>query len=81
MFRSSLIANARFQSVTSAGAQAEAEGTVTGKIKTEGKKVLRMYLFIMPLMFFGLWYMYPPPSKEEEARMRREYEKHAGWKT
>ena len=55
--------------------------TIMDKVKSELKKVLKMQLVLIPVGAVVLFWIYPPPSPDEERRLIAEYEKNAGWKT
>lgn len=59
----------------------EADQSLSSKVKTEVKKMLKIQLFLIPVCVAVLVFMFPTPSAEEEKRMRLEYERNAGWKT
>ena len=62
-------------------AAAAPKATVMDKAKSEGKKLLKMQLALIPLCAIVLFWMYPPLSAEEEKKRRIEYERSAGWKS
>ena len=87
--QSLLLARARFaasdakagaQSTRFSGAPGEPQ-TFKDKARKELKTVLKMQLVLMPIMFLGMMWMYPPVNKAEEKRLREQYERSAGWKT
>ncbi len=51
------------------------------KVKAETKKMLKIQLVLIPVSAVILFWLFPPPSPEDEKRLRLEYEKNAGWKT
>ncbi len=65
---------------TTAG-QPSAAAPAVSKLKAEMWKMMKIQLALMPIVAFILIVFFPPPSVEEEKRMRIEYEKNAGWKT
>ncbi|KPA82368.1 hypothetical protein ABB37_03452 [Leptomonas pyrrhocoris] len=70
----------KFQSHSS-GATPGVDSSMSGKIKTEMKKMLKIQLFLIPICVIVMVFMFPTPSEAEERRMREEYERNAGWKT
>lgn len=61
-----------------------AEATVNGaksKLKAEIKKMFMMQLVLVPVGVLLLLWLYPPPSAEQDKKLREEYNKNAGWKT
>ena len=71
--------SARFSGTPDAGGT-EGEG-LKAKAKKEVVKMLKMQLILMPIMFLAMLWMYPPVNKQEEKRLREQYERSAGWKT
>ncbi|KAK7196296.1 hypothetical protein NESM_000565700 [Novymonas esmeraldas] len=78
--RSRAVLEQKFES-HSAGVDPTAQTTVTGKLKTEIKKMIKIQLFLIPIGVFFMMWMYPAPTEEQERKMRIEYEQNAGWKT
>lgn len=73
-----------FQSHSNAtpiGSGKDGKETIIDKVKAEGKKMLKIQLVLIPVSAVLLFWLFPPPSPEEERRLRAEYEKNAGWKT
>lgn len=65
----------------SASHSAPVKETVKDKLKAELKKMIKIQLFLIPVACVIVFWLFPPPSPEEEKRLRIEYEKNAGWKT
>lgn len=55
--------------------------TLKDKLKKELMTVLKLNLFLLPVLVLGSLYLYPPTSAKEEKRMMELYTKSAGWKT
>ncbi|CUG51610.1 membrane-associated protein, putative [Bodo saltans] len=73
-----------FQSHSTAppvGTGKDGKETITDKVKNEIKKMLKIQIVLIPVACVLLFWLFPPPSPEEERRLRMEYEKNAGWKT
>lgn len=73
-----------FQSHSTAvptGSGKDGKETLTDKLKSEAKKMLKIQLVLVPVSVVILFWMFPTPSADEERRLRTEYEKNAGWKT
>lgn len=66
-------------------AAAAAAGSLTKKplerLKSEFMKMLKIQLALVPICAIFVFVVFPPPSKDEERKMRELYEKTAGWKT
>lgn len=62
------------------GAEAAVSGA-TSKFKAELKKMFMMQLVLVPVGVLVLLWLYPPPSAEQDKKLREEYNKNAGWKT
>lgn len=51
------------------------------KIKKELMLILKLNLFLLPVLVLASLWMYPPTSAKEEKRLMALYEKNAGWRT
>lgn len=60
---------------------AQPKESIKDKLKSELKKMIKIQLFLIPIACVLVFWIFPPPSPEEEKRLRIEYEKNAGWKT
>ncbi|GET92358.1 hypothetical protein, conserved [Leishmania tarentolae] len=69
-----------FKSHSAAG-NPTTDTSVTGKVKAELKKMIKIQLVLIPICVVVMVWMYPTPTEEDERRMRLEYERNAGWKT
>lgn len=78
--RSRTLLEKKFESHSS-GVTPGVDNSMTGKLKAEMKKMLRIQLFLIPICVIVMVFMFPTPSEAEEKRMREEYERNAGWKT
>ncbi|CAG9582169.1 conserved hypothetical protein [Leishmania major strain Friedlin] len=80
MERSRTMLETNFKS-HSAAANPATDSSVTGKVKAELKKMIKIQLVLIPICVVFMVWMYPTPTEEDERRMRLEYERNAGWKT
>jgi hypothetical protein len=78
--RSRTLLAERFESHSS-GAVPGVDNSLSGKVKSEMKKMLKIQLVLIPICVIVMVFMFPTPSEAEEKRMREEYERNAGWKT
>ncbi len=55
--------------------------TFKDKIKKELMTILKLNLFLLPILILGSMWWFPPTSAKEEKRLMDLYKQSAGWKT